>query len=165
MYAIPSAPSSIYLQLFKSLLHNVRWKLENWSLTCYYIMKVMLVYCRVCVGAARVTGPGSPCRCFDFVLCIFHYSDVIMSKMASQITSLTNVYPNFYSGADQRKHQSSPLLAFVCGIHRWLVNSPHKWPVTQNVSIWWRHHCSLHIHRWMALIDIFDCPTSVYTDQ
>ena len=27
------------------------------------------------------------------------------------------------------------------GIHRWPVNSPHKWPVTlKNVSIWWRHH-------------------------
>ena len=24
------------------------------------------------------------------------------------------------------------------GIHRWPVNSPHKWPVTR--SIWWRHH-------------------------
>ena len=34
------------------------------------------------------------------------------------------------SGADQRKHQSSASLAFVRGIHRWPVNSPHKWPVT-----------------------------------
>ena len=29
-------------------------------------------------------------------------------------------------GADQRKHQSSTSLAFLRGIHRWPVNSPHK---------------------------------------
>ena len=34
-----------------------------------------------------------------------HYNDVIMSDMASQITSLTIVYPTVYSGAHQRKHQ------------------------------------------------------------
>ena len=70
-----------------------------------------------------------------------HYRGIIMSAVAFQITRLTIVYSTVYSGADQRKHQSSALLAFVQGIHRWPVNSPHKWPVTQeNVSIWWRHH-------------------------
>ena len=38
-----------------------------------------------------------------------------------------------YSGADQRKHQSSTSLAFVRGIHRWPVNSPHKWPVARKM--------------------------------
>ena len=47
-----------------------------------------------------------------------HYDDVIMSAMASQITSLTNVYSAVCSGVDQRKHQSSASLAFVRGIHR-----------------------------------------------
>ena len=61
---------------------------------------------------------------------ILHYDDVTMSLMASQITSLTIVYSTVYSGADQRKHQSSASLAFVRGIHRGPVNSPHKWPVT-----------------------------------
>ena len=55
-----------------------------------------------------------------------HYSNVIMSVMASQITSLTIIFSTVYSGADQRKHQSSASLAFVRGIHRWPVNSPHK---------------------------------------
>ena len=36
-----------------------------------------------------------------------------ISMMASQITSLTIVYSTVYSGADQRKHQSSASLAFV----------------------------------------------------
>ena len=62
-----------------------------------------------------------------------HYSDVIMGAMASQITRLTIVYPTVYSGADQRKHQSSASLAFVRGIHRWPANSPHKWAVTRNM--------------------------------
>ena len=64
-----------------------------------------------------------------------------MSAMASQITSLTIVYPTVYSDADQRKYQSSASLAFVRGIHRWPVNSPHQGPVTRkSVPIWWRHH-------------------------
>ena len=64
---------------------------------------------------------------------IAHYNGVIMGTMASQITSLAIVYSTVYSGADQRKHQSSASLAFVRGIHRWPVNSPHKWPVTQKM--------------------------------
>ena len=55
-----------------------------------------------------------------------HYNDIIMGSMASQITSLTIVYSAVYSGADQRKHQSSASLAFVRGIHRWPVNSRTK---------------------------------------
>ena len=51
-----------------------------------------------------------------------HYNDVIMTTMASQITSLTVVYSTVYSDADQRKHQSSASLAFVRGNHqdRWI---------------------------------------------
>ena len=67
----------------------------------------------------------------NFNLCFSHNSDVIMRTMASQITSLTIVYPTAYSGEDQRKHQSSASLAFVRGIHRWPVNSPHEGPVTR----------------------------------
>ena len=69
-----------------------------------------------------------------------HYNDIIMSVMASQITSFTIVYSTIYAGTDQRKYQSSVSLAFVRGIHWWLVNSPHKGSNTENVSIWLRHH-------------------------
>ena len=58
-----------------------------------------------------------------FIPMNFHYNDVIMGAMASQITSLTIVYSTVYSGEDQREHESSASLAFV-----------------ENVSIWWRHH-------------------------
>ena len=56
-----------------------------------------------------------------------------MGAMAFQITSLTIVYSTIYSGADQRKHQSPALLAYVRGIHRWPVNFGHKWPVTRKM--------------------------------
>ena len=65
---------------------------------------------------------------------MFHYDDIKMGTTASQITSLTTVYLTVYSDADQRKHQSSASLVFVRGIHRWPVNSPHKWPVTRKMS-------------------------------
>ena len=49
-----------------------------------------------------------------------------MSAMASQNTILTIVYSTVYLGTDQRKHQSSASLAYVQGIQRLPVNSPHK---------------------------------------
>ena len=70
-------------------------------------------------------------RCIENV--VWHYGDVIMNAIASQITSLTIVYSIVYSDADQRKHQSSVSLAFVRGIHRGPVNFPHKWPVTRKM--------------------------------
>ena len=68
-----------------------------------------------------------------WTLMAVHYIYVVMSTMASQITSLTIVYSTIYSGADHRNHQSFALLAFVRGIHRWPVNSPHKGPVTRKM--------------------------------
>ena len=62
-----------------------------------------------------------------------HYDDVIMTMLASQITSLTVVYSIVYSDVNQRKHQSSASLAFVREIHRGPVNFPHKWPVTRQM--------------------------------
>ena len=56
-----------------------------------------------------------------------------MGTMVSQITSLTIVYSTVYSGADPTKHQSSASLAFVRGIHRWALNSPHKGPATRKM--------------------------------
>ena len=76
-----------------------------------------------------------------------------MGTMTSQINSLTIVYSTVYSGADQRKHQSSASRAFVCGIQSGftglnktpLVLRPHHKIAqmtsnAENVSNWWRHH-------------------------
>ena len=59
----------------------------------------------------------------------YHEVPSNLQYMSHQISSLLFTQP-FFSGADQRKHQSSASLAFVRGIHRWPVNSPHKRPVT-----------------------------------
>ena len=72
----------------------------------------------------------------------FATEKVTMSTMASQITSIMIFYSTVYSGADQRKHQSSEALAFVRGIHQWPVNSAHKGPVARTMfppHISWRH--------------------------
>ena len=58
----------------------------------------------------------------------FHFTDVTMSPMASQITNLRIVYSTVYSGVNQRKHQS-----FVWRIHRGPVNSQHKRSVTRKM--------------------------------
>ena len=79
-----------------------------------------------------------------------HYSDVMMGAMASQflfmfnkilsefeseseITDVSSVYSIVSAGADQRQHQSSASLAFVRGIHRWSVSSPHIGPATRKM--------------------------------
>ena len=51
----------------------------------------------------------------------------------SQIAAISQVYSTVCSGADQRKHQSSASLAFVRRIYRWLLNSPHRGPVTRKM--------------------------------
>ena len=62
-----------------------------------------------------------------------YYSDTIMSAMASKITGVSIAYSTVCSCTDQAKHQSSAPVAFVRGIHRWPVNSPHKWSVTRKM--------------------------------
>ena len=56
----------------------------------------------------------------------YHYGDVIIGAMASQVITIAIIYSTVYSDADQRKRQSSASLAFVLGIHRWPITSPHK---------------------------------------
>ena len=77
-----------------------------------------------------------------------HYNDVIMSGMASQITSLAIVYPTVHSGAGQRKIQSSASLAFVSP-----VNSPHNGPVTRKIFPFDDVIMELVNHRWCQDMD------------
>ena len=96
--------------------------------------------------------------CIKISMCAAHYSDVIMSMMASQITSFLIVCSTVCSGTDQRKHQSSASLAFVWGIHQSLVDSPHKGPVMwkmfpfDDVIMWWPGpHLALNIcYYWVS---------------
>ena len=65
-------------------------------------------------------------------------NDISLQWRHNGCDSVSNYQPhhcllNGKFSADQRKHQSSASLAFVRGIHRWPVNSPHKWPVTRKM--------------------------------
>ena len=74
-----------------------------------------------------------------------------MGAMVSQITGVSLVYSTACSDTDQRIHQSSGSLAFVRGIHRWPVNSPHKGSVTPKMfpfddvimamKFWYKVYC------------------------
>ena len=69
-------------------------------------------------------------RSIQFEMICHHYSDVKISAMASQITGVSIAYLTVCSGPNQIKYQSSASLAFMMGVHRWPMNSPHKGPVT-----------------------------------
>ena len=76
----------------------------------------------------------------------YHYDDVIMGTMASQITSLTIVYLTVYSGSDKKKTSKLHVTGLCVG------NSPvtGEFPAqmasnTENVSIWWRHHAIVFV--------------------
>ena len=76
---------------------------------------------------------------------LWHYGDVILGATASQTPSLTIVYPNVYSGADQKKTSKLRVTGF------WAGNSPvtSEFPAqrasnAENVVIWWRHHESCY---------------------
>ena len=58
------------------------------------------------------------------------HSDVIMSAMASRITSVLNVCSTVCLGVNHRKYQSSAWLVFVRGIHRWPLDYLRKGSVT-----------------------------------
>ena len=64
-----------------------------------------------------------------------HYNDVIMTMMASQITSLTVVYSIVYSDADQRKHPNLRVSGLCAGNSPGPVNSPYKGQVTRKMVL------------------------------
>ena len=103
-------------------LHPCRKESFTWS---YY--QIMI---------SNYVNPSNACNTHDcrMILISIHYSDAMMSAMASQIAGVSIVCSTVCSGADhQRRHQSSASLAFVRGIHRWPVDSPQKALVTRKM--------------------------------
>ena len=103
---------------------------------------------------------------FCILFRLYHYNDVKMNAITSQITSLTIVCSTVYSGTDQRKHQSSASLAIVRGIYLWPVNSPHKGPVTWKmfpfdevimISVRITHIYQHHFAGTEAIIQVCQC--------
>ena len=86
--------------------------IKLWKFKCSQIWELVSVFE---AQPWAISGGGPPSGA---VRAMFHYGDVIMSTMASQITSVSIVCLTICSCPDQRNHQSSTSLAFVRGIHR-----------------------------------------------
>ena len=117
---------------------NPTYIVKLWSLLFTQLITVIFVRpntfstnVRFSFDLRRLSAHVIPLWCYEF---FGHYSDVIMSRMGSQITSLMILYSTVNSGTDQRKHQRSASMAFVRGIPAQMASN------TENVSIWWRHH-------------------------
>ena len=97
---------------------------------------------------------------YTHISCLY-YMDVIMSAMASQITSVSIfsqlfVYVQIKENIKARRHW--PLCE---GIHRWPVDSPHKGPVTRKmfpfddvIMLGWIH--AITIYTWIMNIYLVD---------
>ena len=139
MWTLGPGHSSAVLILFRDISQDLTYGMM-WS--CQYLHNIIDSQRIFKKNMSNLTVSTVPC-CSLIPLHRFvlehmqvqwsHYSDVMVSKMASQITNLTVVYSIVYSSADQRKHQSSASLAFVRGIHWRPVNSQHKGPVTRKM--------------------------------
>ena len=93
------------------------------------------IYARLC----------SALCCYGNIMISFHYSDVMMGTMASQITRLTVVYSTVYSGRSKK-------ISKLCVTGIWAGNSPvtGEFPAqrssnAENVSLWWCHHAVKHV--------------------
>ena len=91
----------------------------HWSLFLRFELTIFRHWFRPWLGAGQLRLSCTNSSIYNPIIThAKHYEDVIMSAIASQITSLTVVYSTVYWDADQRNYQSSALLAFVWGIHR-----------------------------------------------
>ena len=134
---MPKEPETVPLQITDSKLCITRLGRLNSMIISMALCEIVVTpvrnqwsYCSLALSH-RYTRLLFVVICCGWVVTNSHYSDVIMGAITSQMTSLTIVYSTVHSGVDKRKHQSSASLAFVWIIHRWPVNSRHKWPVTR----------------------------------
>ena len=70
-----------------------------------------------------------------------HCNGIMMSMMASQITSLKIVYSTVYSGTDERKTSKLHVSGLCAGYSLVTSEFPaERVSKTENASIWWCHH-------------------------
>ena len=106
----------------------------------------------------------------------YHYIDVIMTTMASQITSLTMVYSTVYSDANQKKISKLRITGLCVGNSPEPVNSPHKGPVTRKMFTFGDVimlkvpdpcHRMLHVSHdshYLSCIFVGECHDGIYDD-
>ena len=114
----------IFFPIIRNTTRCISFKTETFTLNC--MMRSYWPCILWSLQAKKQSLNDKPAISIPFI----HYSDVIMSAMASQIFGVPIVCSTVCSGRTGRKHQSSASLVFVRGIHRWPVDSPHTGPVT-----------------------------------
>ena len=104
-----------------------------WHFIVYFIMYVektvsihsSLKIDKLCVQCFQLRQQHQPNLLYHW----FHYSDVIMSTMASQITDILIVCSTICSGTAQRKHQKLHVTGLCEGNSPVIGEFPHKGPV------------------------------------
>ena len=122
--------------------HKGQWRRAlMFSLICVWINREVGDLRRYRAHYDLIVMQNSPCwefglyrGCMQRQLSTWHYSDVIMSTMASQIAGVSIVYSTVCLGAYQRKHQTFASLALTGEF------PPQRSSNAENVCIWWRHH-------------------------
>ena len=115
--------------LLLGLLYGYPVILLQTSITCHWVC----TWCRFSQSYHTEVKTGSLGK---FPLPASGLRSTITSRWAlwrHKSRASPSVYSTVYSGADERKHQSSASLAFVRGIRWWLVNSPHKGSATRKI--------------------------------
>ena len=89
---------------------------------------------------------------------VFHHSSISLRWRHNGCDGVSNHQShdcllNSLFGRRSKKYQSSASLAFVQGIHRGPVNSPHKWPVTRKM---FPFDDFIMINSWLSCIILLD---------
>ena len=127
---------------------NIMRKKRKWNISSHFNHNVLVGLhechhgdCRCCVAewmpATTLIATAESSYAL-YALRLVHYNDVIMSAMASQVTSLTIVYPTVYWRCRSQKTSKLRVTGLCEG------NSPvtDEFPAqrasnVENVSIWW----------------------------
>ena len=91
------------------------------------------------------------------IIWFYHYCDVIMTTIASQIASLAIVYSIIYSDAGWKK-TSKLRVTGLCAVNSSMTGEfpAQRASNAENGSIWWRHHDNALIFAdWMATVWCF----------
>ena len=122
-----------------------------------HTLNMDLIEVRLNSQLSRYNAPGFTQYTFNThpIICLEHYSDIIMGAMAFQITSFNIVYVNRLFGSRSKKTSKFP--ASLTGEFPAQMASN-----AENVSIWWRHHdlgvwSMVYIHRPCAIWNIVSC--------
>ena len=122
-------------------------KLYTWLGNCD------VVACAKCCSVMMPYNGVTPIPIFHMIRITAHYTDVIMSAMASQITSLATVYSTVYLRRRSKKISKLRITGLVRGSNWWPVNSRHKGPVTRKCFYLITSSCEKSFVKWIFYPD------------